>query len=186
MIPDLRLAFRRFRVRPAHSALMILILGIGIGATTAVFSVVDQTLLRPAPFAHADRLVDVIDIDRASLTLLFESFAFKVGVPLDADLVFDARVLPNPHYDVRLRALTGRDAPVVGFLANLPMVNELLSDIRTFVEKWLPSFKEDSRSYLTVAVGCTGGQHRSVYIVEQLASYFSANENVVVRHRQLG
>ncbi|HZS80767.1 MAG TPA: RNase adapter RapZ [Herbaspirillum sp.] len=129
---------------------------------------------------------DLIDIDRASLTLLFESFAFKVGVPLDADLVFDARVLPNPHYDVRLRALTGRDAPVVGFLANLPMVNELLSDIRTFVEKWLPSFKEDSRSYLTVAVGCTGGQHRSVYIVEQLASYFSANENVVVRHRQLG
>lgn len=131
-------------------------------------------------------ILDLIDTDRASLTLLFESFAFKIGVPLDADLVFDARVLPNPHYDVRLRALTGRDAPVVGFLAGLPMVNELLSDIRHFVEKWLPSFKDGNRSYLTVAIGCTGGQHRSVYIVEQLACYFSANENVMVRHRQLG
>ncbi|WP_034295583.1 RNase adapter RapZ [Herbaspirillum sp. RV1423] len=129
---------------------------------------------------------DLIDTDRASLTLLFESFAFKFGVPLDADLVFDVRVLPNPHYDLRLRPLTGRDAPVIEFLANLPEVNELLGDIRNFVEKWLPSFKRDNRSYLTIAIGCTGGQHRSVYIVEQLAQYFSARENVVVRHRQLG
>ena len=128
---------------------------------------------------------DLIDTDRSSLTVLFESFAFKFGVPLDADLVFDVRVLPNPHYDLRLRPLTGRDAPVIEFLADLPAVNELLGDIRNFVEKWLPSFKRDNRSYLTVAIGCTGGQHRSVYIVEQLAKHFSANENVVIRHRQL-
>ncbi|EJL87196.1 putative P-loop-containing kinase [Herbaspirillum sp. CF444] len=128
---------------------------------------------------------DLIDTEQASLTVLFESFAFKFGVPLDADLVFDVRVLPNPHYDLRLRPLTGRDAPVIEFLADLPAVNELLGDIRNFVEKWLPSFKRDNRSYLTVAIGCTGGQHRSVYIVEQLAKHFSANENVVIRHRQL-
>ncbi|WP_205627211.1 RNase adapter RapZ [Herbaspirillum rhizosphaerae] len=128
---------------------------------------------------------DLIDTEQASLTLLFESFAFKFGVPLDADLVFDVRVLPNPHYDLRLRPLTGRDAPVIEFLADLPAVNDLLTDIRNFVEKWLPSFKRDNRSYLTVAIGCTGGQHRSVYIVEQLAKYFSENENVVIRHRQL-
>jgi UPF0042 nucleotide-binding protein len=128
---------------------------------------------------------DLIDTEQASLTVLFESFAFKFGVPLDADLVFDVRVLPNPHYDLRLRPLTGRDAPVIEFLADLPAVNDLLGDIRNFVEKWLPSFKRDNRSYLTVAIGCTGGQHRSVYIVEQLAKHFSANENVVIRHRQL-
>jgi len=128
---------------------------------------------------------DLIDTSRASLTVLFESFAFKFGVPLDADLVFDVRVLPNPHYDLRLRPLTGRDAPVIEFLEDLPAVQDLLADIRNFVEKWLPSFKRDNRSYLTVAIGCTGGQHRSVYIVEQLAKYFSEQENVVVRHRQL-
>ena len=128
---------------------------------------------------------DLIDTSRASLTVLFESFAFKFGVPLDADLVFDVRMLPNPHYDLRLRPLTGRDAPVIEFLEDLPEVQDLLGDIRNFVEKWLPSFKRDNRSYLTVAIGCTGGQHRSVYIVEQLAKHFAAQENVVVRHRQL-
>ncbi|MFJ9450783.1 RNase adapter RapZ [Herbaspirillum sp. NPDC101397] len=128
---------------------------------------------------------DLIDTSRASLTVLFESFAFKFGVPLDADLVFDVRMLPNPHYDARLRPLTGRDAPVIEFLEDLPAVQDLLGDIRNFVEKWLPSFKRDNRSYLTVAIGCTGGQHRSVYIVEQLAKHFAAHENVVVRHRQL-
>jgi UPF0042 nucleotide-binding protein len=127
---------------------------------------------------------DLIDSAQANLTLLFESFAFKFGVPLDADMVFDVRVLPNPHYDPKLRALTGRDAPVIAYLAELPEVDELLGDIRNFVEKWLPSFKRDNRSYLTVAIGCTGGQHRSVYIVEQLANYFGTHEHVVVRHRQ--
>jgi UPF0042 nucleotide-binding protein len=128
---------------------------------------------------------ELVDSERTPMTLLFESFAFKFGVPLDADLVFDVRVLPNPHYDLNLRPLTGRDAAVAAFLDTQPGVAELLGDIRTFVEKWLPAFKNDNRSYLTVAIGCTGGQHRSVYIVERLAQYFQASERVVLRHREL-
>jgi UPF0042 nucleotide-binding protein len=119
------------------------------------------------------------------LTLLFESFAFKYGVPLDADMVFDVRVLPNPHYDLALRPMTGRDAPVAAFLDAQPDAADLMHDIRGFVEKWLPSFKKDNRSYLTVAIGCTGGQHRSVYIVERLARHFGATERVILRHREL-
>lgn len=122
----------------------------------------------------------------AQLTLLFESFAFKFGVPLDADMVFDVRMLPNPHYDRELRPLTGRDAPVAAFLDSLPEAVDLYEDIRRFVEKWLPAFKRDNRSYLTVAVGCTGGQHRSVYMVERLAAHFGASETVLRRHRELG
>lgn len=129
---------------------------------------------------------ELIAIKGSSLTLLFESFAFKFGVPLDADLVFDVRTLPNPFYDSALRPLTGRDAPVIAFLEAEPDAAELLDDIRNFVEKWLPAFKKNNRSYLTVAIGCTGGQHRSVYIAEQLAQYFQAAEHVVLRHRELG
>ncbi|OGB27846.1 MAG: RNase adaptor protein RapZ [Burkholderiales bacterium RIFCSPLOWO2_02_FULL_57_36] len=129
---------------------------------------------------------DLIGTERTPLTLLFESFAFKFGVPLDADLVFDVRVLPNPYYDPDLRLLTGRDAPVVDFLNAQPDAHALLSDIRGFVEKWLPAFKNDNRSYLTVAIGCTGGQHRSVYFVEELARYFQDSARVVLRHRELG
>ncbi|MFC5472868.1 RNase adapter RapZ [Paraherbaspirillum soli] len=129
---------------------------------------------------------DLVDTQQAPLTLLFESFAFKHGVPLDADLVFDVRMLPNPHYDLKLRPLTGRDQPVIAFLDRLPEVQDLLGDIRNFVTKWLPAFKADNRSYLTVAVGCTGGQHRSVYMVEQLAHHFQNSERVVRRHRELG
>ena len=125
------------------------------------------------------------DTDRSPLTLLFESFAFKFGVPLDADLVFDVRTLPNPHYDEALRPLTGRDAPVQEFLAAQADAVELLADIRGFVRKWLPAFKNDNRGYLTVAIGCTGGQHRSVYFVEQLAEYFRSTEHVLLRHREL-
>jgi UPF0042 nucleotide-binding protein len=128
---------------------------------------------------------EVVEIERAPLTLLFESFAFKFGVPLDADLVFDVRVLPNPYYDTRLRPHTGRDAPVIAFLDSQAQVAELLADIRGFVEKWLPAYKNDNRSYLTVAIGCTGGQHRSVYIVERLAHYFHDSERVLLRHREL-
>ena len=128
---------------------------------------------------------DLVETERTPLTLLFESFAFKFGVPLDADLVFDVRVLPNPYYDISLRPLTGRDEPVIAFLDSQAHVAELLADIRSFVEKWLPAFKNDNRSYLTVAVGCTGGQHRSVYMVEQLARHFRASERVLVRHREL-
>jgi UPF0042 nucleotide-binding protein len=128
---------------------------------------------------------EVVDTLPTQLTVLFESFAFKYGVPLDADLVFDVRVLPNPYYDLDLRPLTGRDAPVANFLEAQPAVGDLLADIRAFVEKWLPSFKNDNRSYLTVAIGCTGGQHRSVYFAEQLARHFSPTERVVLRHREL-
>lgn len=128
---------------------------------------------------------DLVGTERTPLTLLFESFAFKFGVPLDADLVFDVRVLPNPFYDTKLRPFTGRDEPVIAFLDAQAHAGELLADIRAFIEKWLPAFKDDNRSYLTVAVGCTGGQHRSVYMVEQLAKHFRASERVLLRHREL-
>lgn len=121
----------------------------------------------------------------APLTLLFESFAFKYGVPLDADLVFDVRMLPNPYYDLTLRPLTGRDQPVIDFLNQQDDAQDLFKDISHFIEKWLPSYKRNNRSYLTVAIGCTGGQHRSVYLAERLASYFEHSEHVLLRHRQL-
>jgi len=127
---------------------------------------------------------DLVQSENAPLTLFFESFAFKLGVPLDADFVFDVRAIPNPYYDLDLRPLTGRDAPVIAFLDAQPTAEEMFRDIRGFVEKWLPSFKTDNRSYLTVAIGCTGGQHRSVYMAERLARYFHANERVVLRHRE--
>lgn len=130
-------------------------------------------------------LKDLVDTERAPLTLLFESFAFKFGVPLDADLVFDVRMLPNPYYDIRLRPMNGKDAPIAAFLAAQPEAGALFDDIRDFIEKWLPAFKRDNRSYLTVAVGCTGGQHRSVYFAEQLALYFRTRERVLLRHREL-
>ena len=94
---------------------------------------------------------------------MFESFGFKYGIPLDADLVFDVRCLPNPHYDPRLRPLTGRDQPVIDFLQGVPEVGRMSQDIHDFVANWLPAYVRDNRSYLTVAIGCTGGQHRSVY-----------------------
>ncbi|QAU33390.1 RNase adapter RapZ [Janthinobacterium sp. 17J80-10] len=128
---------------------------------------------------------ELVESDKAPLTVLFESFAFKFGVPLDADLVFDVRILPNPYYDLTLRPFTGRDAPVIAFLQGQPEATDLYTDIRSFVEKWLPAFKNDNRSYLTVAIGCTGGQHRSVYMVEQLARHFQKTERVVLRHREL-
>ncbi|BBB64900.1 nucleotide-binding protein [Undibacterium sp. YM2] len=128
---------------------------------------------------------DVIEIGHTPLTLMFESFAFKIGVPLDADFVFDVRMLPNPHYDPIMRPLTGRDEPVIQFLKEQPMVDDMFADIQQFIAKWLPAFKRDNRSYLTVAIGCTGGQHRSVYMVEKLAAHFKAQEQVLVRHRRL-
>lgn len=128
---------------------------------------------------------EAVSSDHAGLTLLFTSFGFKHGIPMDADFVFDVRVLPNPHYDPQLRDLTGQDAEVRTFMENQPMVHEMLHDIRHYVEKWLPSFVTDNRSYLTVAIGCTGGQHRSVYFVEQLSQYFKGNQKVLTRHREL-
>ena len=119
------------------------------------------------------------------LTLLFESFGFKHGVPLDADLVFDARCLPNPHYEMALRPLTGRDAPVRAFLEAESEVIRMRDDIARFIASWLPAYIRDSRSYLTVAVGCTGGQHRSVYLAEWLAQRFRDEARVLVRHREI-
>lgn len=126
-----------------------------------------------------------ISLDRARLTLLFESFGFKNGLPLDADFVFDVRCLPNPHYDPVLRPFTGRDQPVIDFLDNTPLAQKMYTDIRDFVESWLPSFVADNRSYLTVAIGCTGGQHRSVYFAEKLAQHFKSQQQVLLRHREL-
>ena len=126
-----------------------------------------------------------VKLDRARLTLLFQSFGFKHGIPLDADLVFDVRCLPNPHYDEKLRPLTGRDAAVIAFLESTPSVQDMFGDIVNFLQRWLPSFIADNRSYLTVAIGCTGGQHRSVYLAEKLARHFEQQQQVLVRHRQL-
>lgn len=127
----------------------------------------------------------MIDMPHTPLTLMFESFAFKRGVPLDADYVFDVRMLPNPHYDLALRPLTGRDHPVVDYLDNQAMAQDMYADILAFLTKWIPSFKDDNRSYLTIAIGCTGGQHRSVYMVEKLSRHFQQSEQVLVRHRRL-
>ena len=121
-----------------------------------------------------------------SLVLLFTSFGFKNGIPLDADFVFDVRSLPNPHYDADLRPFTGKDTVIQTFLQNQPAAIEMLADIQHYVEKWLPSFEQDNRSYLNVAIGCTGGQHRSVYFVEQLSNYFKQQkQKVIIRHREL-
>jgi len=127
---------------------------------------------------------EFLHLDRARITLLFQSFGFKHGIPLDADLVFDVRCLPNPHYDPALRPLTGRDAAVIQFLDNIPNMQKMHDDIRGFVENWLPCFIADNRNYLTVAIGCTGGQHRSVYLAEKLARHFSTQQ-VLLRHREL-
>ncbi len=126
-----------------------------------------------------------IQLDRARLTLLFQSFGFKHGIPLDADLVFDVRCLPNPHYDEKLRPLTGLDAPVIEFLDSTSSMQDMFGDIVNFLERWLPNFIADNRSYLTVAIGCTGGQHRSVYLAEKLARQFEQQQQVLIRHRQL-
>ena len=128
---------------------------------------------------------ELVQKENQQLSLLFESFAFKFGVPLDADLVFDVRVVPNPFYDKALRPLTGKDEAVIHFLNAQPDAIHLLTDIRNFIERWLPAYQRDNRSYLTVAIGCTGGQHRSVFMVEQLAQHFKNQARVLIRHREL-
>jgi RNase adapter protein RapZ len=144
---------------------------------------VDTTDLQPNTLRNW--IKDVLGIRSESVMLLFESFSYKQGVPLDADLVFDVRCLPNPHYDPRLRPLTGLDADVIAFLEKESKVGAMLEDIRGFVETWLPAYGQESRSSLTVAIGCTGGRHRSVYFVERLGAYFRARAAVLVRHRHL-
>ena len=128
---------------------------------------------------------DFISLDPARLTLLFQSFGFKHGIPLDSDMVFDVRCLPNPHYEALLRPLTGKDGAVIEYMDANSCVNRMFEDIRRFVDDWLPCFIRDNRNYLTVGIGCTGGRHRSVYFVERLARYFTENNQVLVRHREL-
>lgn len=121
-----------------------------------------------------------------NLSILFESFGYKHGIPVDADFVFDIRCLPNPHWKPSLRALTGRDPEVIQFLEQQPEVDKMFHSISAFLETWIPQFESDNRSYLTVAIGCTGGQHRSVYFVERLHRHFgNGNAKVSVRHREL-
>ena len=149
-----------------------------------ISTVIDTSQLRPTLLRLWMR--DLVRADDDSrLTLVFESFAFKHGVPLDADYVFDVRVLPNPHYVPELRPLTGRDAGVAQYLQAQPDVGEMMAMIDAFLARWLPAFEDDQRSYLTVAIGCTGGQHRSVYFVETLAYRFGGRVATLVRHREL-
>ncbi len=155
-----------------------------LGGLKAESTVIDTSQLRPAQLRAW--LADLVGPNAgAKLTLVFESFAFKHGVPSDADFVFDVRVLPNPYYDRELRPLTGRDAPVAAYLAAQPEVGLMMGQIAGFLTRWLPNFAADQRSYLTVAIGCTGGQHRSVYLVEMLARQFGHHSHVLKRHREL-
>lgn len=144
--------------------------------------------------AHALRswIQDLLKDKPAGLTVIFESFGFKKGLPSEADLVFDVRCLPNPHYDKALQPLSGNDKPVKEFLEKIPEVMSMESDIIQFIEKWLPHYIADGRSYLTIAIGCTGGQHRSVYLVNRISEHFNAQTNLTEmqinfldRHREL-
>jgi UPF0042 nucleotide-binding protein len=145
---------------------------------------IDTSDLKPNALRNWIRQLISAD-ERGGLTLLFESFGFKHGLPLDADLVFDVRCLPNPYYETSLRALTGRDRAVIDFLEGEPDVLRMRNDVARFVGNWLPSYSGDNRGYLTVAIGCTGGQHRSVYFAEWLGRQFRDRARVLVRHREL-
>lgn len=154
-----------------------------LGELREVSTIIDTSQLRPAQLRTW--IHNLVNAPGNRFTLVFESFAFKHGVPLDADYVFDVRVLPNPYYIRELRPLTGRDMPVASYLEAQPEVGEMLSQIESFLSRWLPAFANDQRSYLTVAIGCTGGQHRSVYFVEMLARWFESRAVTLVRHREL-
>ncbi len=149
----------------------------------------NQAYIIDTSHIHIHQLRDLIRLQvhaQASPSLLIQSFGFKFGLPREADFVFDVRCLPNPHWQAELRSLTGQDRAVIDFLQSQPKVQQMQDSIRHFLTDWLPeSFNED-RNYLTVAIGCTGGRHRSVYLVEQLASHFKTNYAIVlVRHREL-
>ncbi|MBS3964952.1 MAG: RNase adapter RapZ [Methylomonas sp.] len=162
---------------------------------------IEQELLRPlatqadividTSYTHYHQLRDLLknrmgEKGKSQLSMMFQSFGFKYGIPLDADFVFDARSLPNPYWVPELRGLTGKDQAVIDFLQNETPVKEFLHDIAHFIGRWAPRFESDNRSYLTIAIGCTGGQHRSVYLVEALSTHFRDSiPNVIVRHREL-
>lgn len=161
----------------------------------------ENDLLEPLR-SHADLIIDTTEMSvhelaemlrerllgtkSRDLTIVFESFGFKYGIPLSADYVFDVRFLPNPHWDPKLRSMTGLDKPVASFLDRHTEVHNFIYQTRNYLEQWLPMLENNNRSYLTIAIGCTGGKHRSVYIAEQLADYFRARgKNVQSRHRTL-
>lgn len=160
----------------------------------------ERRLLRPMQ-SIADRVIDTSELNvhqlrrliitsmgvtAGALTLLFESFAYKRGVPADADFVFDARSLPNPHWNAQLRPLSGRDAPVRSWLEEQPDVGAFRDDIGAFLDNWLPRFETDGRSYVTICIGCTGGRHRSVYLAERLAErYRDRYRQVLSYHREM-
>lgn len=149
----------------------------------AIAHVMDTTGLLPSQLRRW--VQQFIGEPEAKLTLTFESFAYKNGIPVVADLVFDVRCLPNPYYVPALRPLTGRDKPIADYLAAQPLVGEMIGDIAGYFKKWLPHFKAQNRHYLTVCIGCTGGQHRSVYVAESLGRIFAQETATIVRHRML-
>ena len=144
---------------------------------------IDTSDLQPRVLQNWIR--DLLGLGPGQLTLLFESFAYKDGIPLDADWVLDCRMLPNPHYDPQLRPFTGRDAPVIEYLSRDASVQRWLDDARGLLSRWLPEIVRENRSSVTVAVGCTGGRHRSVFVAERLAEHFRKDWQVLVRHRGL-
>ncbi|CAM0999599.1 RNase adapter RapZ [Rhodanobacter sp. Root179] len=170
------------------------------GVSLADAIVEERRLLRPL-MAIAEKVIDSSELNvhqlrrlvatgyaqaTEGLTLMFQSFAFKRGLPLDADFVFDARCLPNPHWQAHLRPLSGKDAPVREFLEAEPLVGEYFADTARWLDAWLPRFEQDDRSYVTISIGCTGGRHRSVYLVEKLAAYYrDRREGVLAFHREL-
>lgn len=145
--------------------------------------IIDTSVLRNTKLQAY--LKSLISAPATQLTLMFESFAFKRGIPVHADYVFDVRMLPNPHYEPDLRPLTGCDAPVADWLAQHELVDQMVDQISNFLHSWLPHLSQDHRSYVTVAIGCTGGQHRSVYLVERLADQFKGDWVTLKRHREL-
>lgn len=170
----------------------------GLGLADAIAE--ERRLLRPM-LAIADRVIDTSDLNvhqlrrlvltemglaAGGLTLLFESFAYRRGVPADADFVFDARCLPNPHWDAKLRPLSGKDAPIREWLEGKPEVGEFRDDLARLLDAWLPRFEQDGRSYVTICIGCTGGRHRSVYLAERLSEHFRLRyPQVLTYHREL-
>ena len=145
--------------------------------------IIDTSMIRPSQLQGYVK--SLISVQGQQLTLVFESFAFKRGIPVEADFVFDVRMLPNPHYEPELRNLTGRDAPVAAFFQDQRDVIEMQEYIQKFLNRWLDAFARDHRSYVTVAIGCTGGQHRSVYLVEELVKLFDEKWMTLKRHREL-
>ncbi|HEX2332164.1 MAG TPA: RNase adapter RapZ [Burkholderiales bacterium] len=144
---------------------------------------IDTSDLQPRVLQNWIR--ELLGLESGALTLLFESFSYKQGIPLDADWVLDARMIANPHYDPQLRPFTGRDAPVIEYLAADALAQQWLADVRALLARWLPEVVRENRSHVTVAIGCTGGRHRSVYLAEKLAAAFRPDWRVLVRHRGL-